>query len=96
MTKSCAFLVAGGLLALSVLGSGRQTVTLEVSKMDCSACPITVRLALERVPGVAAARVDYKAKTAVVTFDPGKTEPSSLVKATAEAGFPSTIRRVGH
>jgi mercuric ion binding protein len=96
MTKSFMLLLAGCLLALPALASGRQTVTLEVSKMDCSACPITVRLALEKVPGVAAARVDYKAKTAVVTFDPGKTDPSSLTKATAEAGFPSTIRRVGH
>ncbi|KRT56628.1 heavy-metal-associated domain-containing protein [endosymbiont of Ridgeia piscesae] len=29
-----------------------QTIILEVENMTCSICPITVRKALERVPGV--------------------------------------------
>ena len=30
-----------------------KTVTLAVENMSCAACPITVRKALEKVPGVA-------------------------------------------
>ena len=70
----------------------QRTVTLDVTNMDCAACPITVRKALEKVPGVGLAKVDYKAKRAVVVFDPAKTTPDALTKATADAGFPSSVK----
>jgi mercuric ion binding protein len=66
-----------------------QTVTLDVQNMSCSACPIAVRTALRRVPGVVDAKVDFESKTAVVTFDPAKTNVEALTRATAEVGFPS-------
>lgn len=69
-----------------------RTVTLEVTKMDCAACPITVRKALEKVPGVRSAKVDFQTGRAVVVFDPAKTTPEALTRATTDAGFPSTVR----
>ena len=36
-----------------------QTVTLDVQNMTCAVCPITVKKALERVPGVTDAKVDF-------------------------------------
>lgn len=68
--------------------------TLHVEKMDCAACPITVRKALERVPGVLKADVDYRRKTARVVFDPTRTKPEALTRATADAGYPSTVEQV--
>ncbi len=68
-----------------------KTVTLKVEKMTCAACPITVRKALEKVPGVAKAKADYKTKTATVSFDPKKTSVAELTKATTNAGYPSTL-----
>jgi copper chaperone CopZ len=62
--------------------------------MDCAVCPITVRKALERVPGVGAAKVDRKTHRAVVVFDPSKTTPEVLTKATTDAGFPSSLKQV--
>ena len=62
--------------------------------MDCATCPITVRKALEKVPGVEAAKVDFKTKLAVVSFDPAKTKPEALMKATSDAGYPSTLKQV--
>lgn len=56
--------------------------------------PITVRKALEKVPGVDTAKVDFKSKRAVVAFDPAKTTPEALTKATADAGFPSSVKQV--
>lgn len=62
--------------------------------MDCATCPITVRNALERVPGVESAKVEFKTKLAIVAFDPTKAKPEALVKATTEAGYPSTVKQV--
>jgi copper chaperone CopZ len=45
----------------------------------------------EKVPGVMDARVDYNHKTAIVKYDPDKTSAQALVKATTNAGFPSTL-----
>jgi mercuric ion binding protein len=70
-----------------------QTVTLEVQNMVCAACPIAVRKALTRVPGVTEAKVDLDTKSAVVTFDPAKTNVEALAKATGDVGFPSRLKR---
>ena len=62
--------------------------------VTCAACPITVRKALEKVPGVASAKIDFKTHRAVVAFDPAKTTPELLTKATADAGFPSSVKQL--
>jgi len=69
-----------------------QTVTLDVPGMTCKFCPITVRKALSKVPGVIEAKSDYATKTATVTFDPDKASLSDLTQATANPGYPSTVR----
>lgn len=69
-----------------------QTVTLDVPGMTCKFCPITIRKALSKVPGVIEVKSDYESKTATVTFDPEKTGLSDLTKATANAGYPSTVK----
>ena len=94
MLKSPIGLLTAALLSTAALAGGKQTATLDVSNMDCAACPITVRKALEKVPGVESAKVDFKTKTAVVAFDPAKATPQALTKATRDAGFPSTVKQV--
>ncbi|MFV1973787.1 MAG: mercury resistance system periplasmic binding protein MerP [Thiohalobacterales bacterium] len=69
-----------------------QTVTLDVPGMTCKFCPITVRKALLKVPGVTEAKSDYPSKTATVTFDPDKASLSDLTEATANAGYPSSVK----
>ena len=69
-----------------------QTVTLDVPGMTCKFCPITIRKALSKVPGVLEVQSDFETKTATVTFDPDKTSLSDLTAATANAGYPSTVR----
>lgn len=70
-----------------------QTVILDIPGMTCSFCPITIRKALQKVDGVIAASADYDSKTATVRFDPARTNVSELIRATAEAGYPSTARQ---
>ena len=69
-----------------------QTVTLDVRNMTCGVCPITVKKALEKVPGVTDAKVHFDKKTASVSFDPDKVNVAQLTKATADAGYPSSAR----
>ncbi len=88
------FLLAGFALALtanavSADNAATKTVTLAVDNMTCSACPITVRQALEKVPGVSKAKVDLEHHTATVTYDPTKTKVEALTSATTDAGYPS-------
>lgn len=87
-------LIAGLIASEGVLAAGSRTVTLDVTKMDCAVCPITVRKALEKVPGVETATVDFKTRRAVVAFDPAKTSAEALTRATGDAGFPSSVKQV--
>ena len=67
-----------------------KTVTLDVPGMTCETCPITVKKALNRVSGVAKVAVNFDKRQAVVTFDDAKTNTKELMKATTDAGYPST------
>jgi mercuric ion binding protein len=90
--KSLKTLIAGvvAMVALTAPAwASPKTVTLSVSGMTCEACPITVKKALQRVPGVSKVDVLYENKQVVVTFDDSKTNTDALVKATTNAGYPS-------
>jgi mercuric ion binding protein len=76
---------------MSALAAAPQTAVLDVQNMTCAMCSITIHKALEKVPGVIDAKVDYDHKTATVKYDGDRTNPSALVKATTNAGFPSTL-----
>ncbi|WP_386077448.1 mercury resistance system periplasmic binding protein MerP [Vreelandella sp. F11] len=79
------------LLSLPVLAA-IQTVTLAVPSMNCAACPITVKLALNKVDGVSQVDVSYPDREAVVTFDDNLTSVETLNQATGDAGYPSTLK----
>ena len=70
-----------------------QTVKLSVPGMTCGACPITVRTALKRVAGVEKIDIDEMGKLVTVTYDDAKTSVDALTQATANAGYPSTVKR---
>jgi mercuric ion binding protein len=73
--------------------AGTQTVTLSVPGMTCAACPLTVKQALTKVQGVSKTDVSYEKKQAVVRFDDTRTTVQALTKATADAGYPSTVKQ---
>ena len=79
--------------AVGALAATPQTAVLDVQNMNCGLCPITVKKALEKVPGVSQAQIDFQKKTATVIFDADKATAAGLVKATTEAGFPSAVRQ---
>lgn len=79
-------------LPLAALAGTPQTVVLNVQNMTCPVCPITVKKALEKVPGVTDTKIDFAKKTATVQFDSDKTNTARLMKATTDAGYPSTVQ----
>jgi mercuric ion binding protein len=78
---------------LIALGGAPQTAVLDVQNMACELCPVTVKKSLESVSGVSQARIDFAKKTATVTFDADKTNATAPVKATTDAGYPSTVHK---
>lgn len=72
--------------------AAQKTVVLSVPGMTCSACPITVKKALEKVSGVEKVKVSYEPKEAVVTFDDAKISVDGLTQATKQAGYPSNLK----
>lgn len=67
-----------------------QTATLSVPAMSCASCPVTIKAALSKVPGVASVKSDLAKRQTTVVYDDAKTDLVALSKATADAGFPST------
>lgn len=86
--------VVAALILSAPAWAALKTVTLNVSGMTCEACPITVKKALEKVPGVSKVDVHYEKKQVVVTYDDAKINVDALVKATTNAGYPSQPEKV--
>jgi mercuric ion binding protein len=85
------YAAASALLALSPSAfAAEKTVTLSVENMTCAACPHIVKGSLAAVPGVNTVVVSFADKTATVTYDDAKAEIPALVRATTNAGYPST------
>ncbi len=86
-------IVIASMLPFAASAADLKTAVLDVRNMTCGMCPITVKQALQKLPGVVEAKVDFEQKTASVRFDPDKADAATLVKATTQAGFPSTLRK---
>ncbi|MDT8450640.1 MAG: cation transporter [Wenzhouxiangellaceae bacterium] len=69
-------------------------VTLSVPGMTCLMCPITVRKALEGVQGVHEASATLSDKSAVVLFDPNRTDVTQLITAVVNSGFEASAMEV--
>jgi mercuric ion binding protein len=73
----------------AVQATAARTTTFAIRNMTCALCPITVRKAMEGVKSVA---VDFDAKTATVVFDPSATNADAIASASANAGYPASVR----
>ena len=91
------FMLAAISLAVSAVAlpacAVQKTVVLAVPSINCAACPITVRKALEKVAGVEKIKATLEPPEAVVTFDDAKTSVERLREATRQAGYPSTLKK---
>lgn len=74
-----------------LLFAAEKKVILSVTGMTCRVCPVTVKKSLQKVAGVKSVTVSYENKTAAVVFDDQLTNTERLLKATENAGYPSTV-----
>jgi len=72
--------------------AAEETVTFAVTNMTCALCPVTVRRAMESIDGVRSVEIDFEAKTATVFFDPQVATPEQIASASANAGYPASVR----
>ncbi len=91
MNHSIAIIAAALLAGAGCASAATRQVTLTVPTMDCATCPVTIKVALLKVPGVSRAMVSYAQRNAKVTFDDAKTNVAALTKATDDAGYPSFL-----
>lgn len=78
--------------AFGALAGEPKQIVLDVPSMNCALCPISVKKALEKVPGVLAAKADLATKTAQASYDPDRTSAEKLAKAVSDSGYPATVR----
>ena len=72
--------------------AAEKTVVLDVKNADCVLCPPIVKESLVRVPGVKAVEIKQADKMAdFITFDDAITNPTTLIAATTNAGYPSSL-----
>ena len=87
-----------GLMLLSssvAFAATPKTAVLDVKNMTCPACSITIKKALDKVPGVSNAQVDTNAAAVTVSFDAERTTVPAIARAITEAGFPAKARANG-
>jgi mercuric ion binding protein len=87
-------LFAALLCASSSALAASRTVSLTIPTMDCATCPLTIKAAINKVPGVSSAKVSYARREAVVVFDDSKTDVAAIKKASADAGYPALLKNL--
>lgn len=79
----------GSIIVAPAAWAGERTITFAVDNMTCASCPHIVKSSMAAVPGVARVDVSFKAKTATVTFDDGRTNADAIATASMNAGYPA-------
>ncbi|MGI3210337.1 heavy metal translocating P-type ATPase [Roseovarius tibetensis] len=73
----------------------RQTVRMTITGMSCASCVGRVQRALGEVPGVIEADVNLASESATIRYAEGLTQPTDLIAAARDAGYPAQIADTG-
>ena len=90
LARTLAFVALATIASLAM--AKQQTVLLNVPTMDCATCPITIKAALTKVPGVSKVKVSYEKREAVIVYDDAKATVADLKQATEDVGYPSMLK----
>ena len=64
-----------------------KDISLRILDMECAACVARLDRALEKLPGVQRAAVNYTAASALITYDEGVTDLAAIAARVKRAGF---------
>jgi mercuric ion binding protein len=92
MTPTRTLALLALLAAAPFAAAKQQTVQLTVPTMDCATCPITIKAALSKVPGVSKVQVSYAKREAIIVFDDTRATVADLKKATEDVGYPAMLK----
>ena len=70
------------------------TNTFPVAGMSCASCAVRVDKALNGLPGVESAHVNYASATARVAYRPGECSPGVLKRAVRRTRRRTSVRRI--
>jgi len=62
-----------------------------IQGMHCESCAADIKETLEETAGVARADVTFNGKTAVVDFDDGVVQQTTLIKKIQDLGYQATV-----
>lgn len=86
------------MLALAILAAPtaaiaapERSASFTVGNLTCPTCPLAVKTAMSRVPGVSHVTVDFATKIATVTYDPARATPAAIAAASTNVGYPARI-----
>ena len=65
---------------VAVVAADTATVHFAIEGMTCGSCATTARLVLRRIDGVYDATVSHDSATAVVRYDPARTDPEAMIE----------------
>ncbi len=71
----------------SVISTPSAQATLPIEGMSCASCVVKVEKALQKVPGVVSANVNFATEKATVKYEPQATNVDAMKKAVREIGY---------
>lgn len=66
-------------------------VAIHIEGMSCASCSAAVKVRLERLDGVSAARVVFADKRAHVTYDAARVTPARMVEEINDIGYRARV-----
>ena len=72
--------------------SNTVTSTFHVTGMTCGGCEVGVKRAVAKLDGVEDVTASYKQGSAVVTYDPARLKPASIVAAIEKLGYEGKLK----
>ena len=73
----------------------RETNTMKVSGMTCTACSAAIEKGLNKMEGVESATVNFAAEKLTVTYDPSQVRMASLEKKVRDLGYELLAEKTG-
>jgi copper chaperone CopZ len=73
--------------AVSTQTSALETVTVEVTGMDCQSCEVPIKAALANTQGIRSADVSFERGNARVQYDPHQTDVNQIRRAIDSTGY---------
>lgn len=72
-----------------------QTACYVVEGMTCAACTVTLKAAIKRLDGISSVKALVEEKSAIVEFDPKRTNIDAIKKVINSIGYSAKSKQCG-